>query len=70
MEGKRTAIRLSAELYAALRQKCDAWQCNETEAITRVLACSWGVPVATDSTERRRIAQRRRFARKARGKQC
>ena len=66
MEGKRTAIRLSGELHAALRAKCEAWQCNETEAITRVLACSWGVPVATSSHERRRAAQQRRRAREGR----
>lgn len=68
MEGKRTAIRLSGELHAALRAKCEAWQCNETEAITRVLACSWGVPVATSSYERRRAAQQRRRAREGRAK--
>lgn len=70
MQPRSIHFRIDAELAAALDRQCQRWQCNTTEAITRVLATSWGVPVAVASDKRRQTAQRRRRAREAKGNQC
>ena len=66
MGSKFVGLRLPEELTTALERQCLRWQCNQTEAITRVLACSWGVPVVIASEQRRKAAQQRRRAREGR----
>ena len=68
MESRSIHFRIDAELAAALDRQCQRWQCNTTEAITRVLAASWGVPVVIASEQRRKAAQQRRRAREGRAK--
>ena len=65
MQPRSIHFRIEPELAAALDRQCQRWQCNTTEAITRVLAASWGVPVVIASEQRRRAAQQRRRAREA-----
>jgi hypothetical protein len=65
MQPRSIHFRIDADLAAALDRHCQRWQCNTTEAITRVLAASWGVPVVIASKQRRRAAQQRRRAREA-----
>lgn len=65
MQSRSIHFRIDAELAAALDRQCQRWQCNTTEAITRVLAVSWGVPVVIASKQRRKAAQQRRRAREA-----
>ena len=69
MQSRSIHFKIDAALAEALDRQCQRWQCNTTEAITRVLAASWGVPVAIVSKQRRMVAQQRRRAREARGKQ-
>lgn len=68
MQPRSIHFRIDAELAAALDRQCQRWQCNTTEAITRVLAASWGVPVVIASEQRRKAAQQRRRAREGRAK--
>ena len=68
MGSKFVGLRLPEELATALERHCQRWQCNQTEAITRVLACSWGVAVPVASRDRARVAQQRRRAREGRAK--
>ena len=68
MQSRSIHFRMDAELAAALERQCQRWQCNQTEAITRVLACSWGVAVPVASRDRARAAQQRRRAREGRAK--
>ena len=63
MGSKFVGVRLPEELAAALERQCQRWQCNQTEAITRVLACAWGVAVPVASRDKARAAQQRRRAR-------
>ena len=65
MQPRSIHFRIDADLAAALDRQCQRWQCNTTEAITRVLAVSWGVPVVIASEQRRKAAQQRRRAREA-----